>query len=161
MDWLDLAKQLKEQEEKATPQAEPGKILQKHPILQPDRTWSERIRQRTETLTRDGFPIRFQYKGGQVELSYKGVVTVELCGHLCFAVTYRNIRPPTIHILKNEITIHHHRQVKVREVSEHNLDEIMKYLVLGVTKYWETSTHSRMEKNLESVLESKNVEERT
>jgi hypothetical protein len=160
MDWLNLAKQLKEQEEKATPQAGTAKVLEKHPILQPDRNWSERIRRRTEDLNHQGFPIRFQYRGGQVELSYKGVVTIELCGHLCFSITYKNIRPPTMHILKKEITIHHHRQVKVQEVNEHNLEEIMKYLVLGVTKYWETSTHSRMEKNLDLVIESKNIEDR-
>jgi hypothetical protein len=162
MDWLHLAKQIREDEQKpkSAGDSDAYALLRKHSLLEPERSWSEKVQDRAQQINQEGFPIRFHHKGGRVQLAGKGEVTIELCGHLTYAITYRNIRPPSKHIFKKPITIHHHRVVKVKGLSDHNIEEIMKYLVLGVTKYWEVSTHSRMERNLDDVIESQNLEER-
>jgi hypothetical protein len=71
-----------------------------------------------------------------------------------FSITYKNILPPTTLLLRNAIFVHHHRVVKVRELNAHNIEEIMKFVALGMKEYLKISDQSRIEHNLEGLIET-------
>jgi hypothetical protein len=159
MDWIKIAKDIQDKEVAQQREAEEEEIIRKDEILAAEKNWVERVLRRVQDVSKEGFPVRVHQKPGSMELAQKGTVKVEFLGHRCFGITYHNVRKPTNIILSKPITVNHHRHVKVREMNEHNIEEVIKFAVLGMQKYCDLSPHSRIEKNLADVIESRNFDE--
>jgi len=159
MDWIKIAKDIQDKELAQQKLAEEEEISRKEEIQAAEKSWVERVLKRIQDVSKEGFPVRVHQKPGSMELAQKGTVKIEYLGHRCFAITYHNVRKPTNLILSKPITVNHHRYVKVRELNEHNIEEVIKFAVLGMQKYCDLSPHSRIEKNLADVIESKNFDE--
>ena len=159
MDWIKIAKDIQDKENAQQKLTEEEELIRKDEILQSEKNWAERVLKRVQEISKEGIPVRVQQKTNLIELSQKGSVRIEYKGHRSFEITFRDVRKPTTLILREAITVNHHRLVKLRELNEHNIEEAVKFVVLGMQKYCDLSTHSRIERNLEDVMESKNIDE--
>lgn len=57
------------------------------------------------------------------------------------------------------MTIYHQRLARVRELNEHNIEEILKFVALGMKDYLDIASFQRLEHNLETFIDSVNQAE--
>lgn len=159
MDWIKIAKDIQDKEQAQQRLTEEEELIRKDEILEAERTWIDRVLKRVQDISREGFPVRVHQRTNSLELSQKGFVKIEFAGHRCFEITFHHVRKPTVVVLSKPISVNHHRLAKVRELNDHNIEEVIKFVVLGMQKYCDLSVHSRIEKNLDDIIESRNLDE--
>jgi hypothetical protein len=119
-----------------------------------EKNWMDLVQKRVDEVNAEGFFIHAIKKDDSLRLVSKGEAEIELLPRFGFSITYKNILPPTTLLLRNAIFVHHHRVVKVRELNAHNIEEIMKFVALGMKEYLKISDQSRIEHNLEGLIET-------
>jgi hypothetical protein len=131
-------------------------------LREAENNWMDRVEKRAEEINAEGFFIHVHKKNSTLRLVNKGEVEIELVKRNCFSITYKNILPPTTLILRSPILVHHHRLVNVRELNAHNIEEVLKFVVLGMKKYTEIAKRTRIEQNLQEMMyiEKKDIRER-
>jgi hypothetical protein len=158
MDWL---KGVKETAKKA--EARKTQTQQQTPSGQDqaeDKAWLDRLMRKVQEASQEGFFIHVKRTPKQFELFLKGRVSIESIAPQGFAITYRNVLKPSNLIFNRPIIVYHHRLVKLRELNDHNIEEILKFVILGMERYCEAAKFSRIERNLKHVIEINNVDER-
>jgi hypothetical protein len=151
-DWLKIAKQRQLDEYLDSFKREEEKVLRTEEIREAEKNWMERVQKRVDEINAEGFFIHTSIKEGVLKLANKGEAEIKLLEPACFGITYKNILPPTTLILSGPILVHHHRIVKVRELNAHNIEEVMKFVVLGMKKYSQIAGISRIEHNLQEMI---------
>lgn len=159
MDWMKIAKEIQDKEEAQQRLTEEEELIRKDEILEAEKTWVDRVLRRIQDVSKEGFPVRVHQRTNSMDLSQKGAVKVEFKGHRRFEITFYHVRKPTTLVLREPINVSHHRLATVRELNDHNIEEVIKFVVLGMQKYCDLSIHSRIEKNLDEIIESKNLDE--
>lgn len=151
-DWLKIAKERQLDEYLESFKRAEQKLLQAEENREAERNWQERVQKRVSEIAAEGFFIHTSIKEGRFRLMNKAEAELELIEQSCFSITYKNILPPTTLILRIPVLVHHHRIVKVRELNDHNIEEVMKFVVLGMKKYTQIADISRIEHNLQNVI---------
>jgi hypothetical protein len=151
-DWLKIAKQRQLDEYLDSFKREDEIVLRTEEMREAEKNWIERVQKRVDEINAEGFFIRTSIKEGVLKLTNKGEAEIQLLEPACFAITYKNILPATTHILSAPVLVHHHRIVKVRKLNSHNIEEVMKFVVLGMKKYSQIAQISRIEHNLQEMI---------
>jgi len=158
-DWLDVAKDIEDKEQAKKLQEEEQRKARLNEILRTEKSWIETVQKRIQEIGQKGIKISVAQTPNKMQLSHRGIADLEFISHLCFAVTYHNVKDSTNLVLRHPITVHHHRTVRFRELTSENLEEILKFVVLGMKKYCQMARSSRLEHNLTSVIDIQNKEE--
>ena len=124
-----------------------------------EKNWVERVQARVAEIHAEGFFIHTIKKDDIIRLVNRGEAEIELERPASFAITYKNILPATTLLLRHPILVHHHRVVKVRELNAHNIEEVLKFVALGMKKYLRISSQSRIEHNLQGVIQTMKKDE--
>jgi hypothetical protein len=162
-DWLKVAKEKQLDDYLDTFKKVEEKRQRTEELREAEKNWMDRVERRAEEINAEGFFIHVHKKNSTLRLVNKGEVEIELTERDCFSITYKNILPPTTLLLRSPMLVHHHRVVKVRELNAHNIEEVMKFVVLGMKKYTQIASRTRIEHNLQEMLyiEKKDVREVT
>src|SRR5262245_30825326 len=123
MDWIRIAKDIQDKEQAQQKLSEEEELIRKEEILEAEKNWADRVLKRVQDVSKEGFPVRVQHKTNLIDMSHKGAVRIEFKGHRNFEVTFRHVRKPTTLVLREPITVNHHRLVKLRELSDYNIEE--------------------------------------
>ncbi|PWT92307.1 MAG: hypothetical protein C5B54_03745 [Acidobacteria bacterium] len=158
-DWLKRARDLQlEDELKKSKQKEEKERQQR--LKASEGNWMERVNERISKIGEEYVFIGIAQAPKGVQLTGRGTVEIQFQGHENFTIKYFNILKPTMVVLTRPIRTHHHRLARVREMNDHNIEEILKFVALGMDEYTKISSIQRIERNLETLIESMNVDER-
>ena len=160
MDWLKIIKDLTQREEAKKAPIAKEQETRAAQQQEADQSWPDRIMKKIQEASRQGFFIHVKRRPNHLELYVKGKVEIEYRGPQSYSVTYRNVLKPSKLILNRPIMVYHHRLVRLRELDDHNMEEILKFVILGMDKYCEAAKFTRIERNLLHVMEIGNVDER-
>ena len=159
-DWLKIAREVQLQDELDKHKHKAEEKNREKEIRESEENWMERMNQRIQQIADQMVHIGLIKRPNGLELTGKEVVGIQMLGHQNFAIKYYNIMPATTITMNRPIKISHHRLVRVREMNNHNIEEILKFVALGMEKYIQISSHQRVERNLHTLLESVNLDER-
>ena len=153
-DWIKIAKQRQLDDYLASTKRVVENQKEIEELREAEKNWMERVRARVDQINAEGFFIHVIKKEKEdiLRLVSRGDVVVELLEPSCFALTYKNIMPPTTLRVRNPIFVHHHRVVEVRYLNAHNIEEVLKFVALGMKEYLKISPQSRIEHNLEGII---------
>jgi hypothetical protein len=159
MDWLKHAKDLQQKEELRKNQHD-DQARRTNAIAQAaEVNWIERVGNRIKEITQSGFGIHVRQKTNFLELALKGKVILQYKGPQQFEVIYHDVVGASMLILREPVTVHHHRMVQVRELDSFNVEEILKFVVLGMQEYCKLAKYSRIERNLQHVKAVHRIDE--
>lgn len=158
-DWIKHARDIQEQEEAKKRKEQQEAKSRISEILESEKDWMERVQNRIQKIRGHGLLIKADRNPAGLSLSCKGAAEIQYLSPMNFSVRFHNVYPSSRLVLSHPITVHHHRVVRVREMNEHNIEEILKFVSLGMDNYMEIATYDRLERNLENILESINEEE--
>lgn len=159
-EWVKQVKNLKAIQQFSREKEEAERTNREAEILKSEASWMDRMSARIQELNEQDMVIRMDRKVKGFVLTGKGNVEILSIGRMNFSILYLNIYPPTNLMVSHVITVYHHRLVRVREMSSHNIEEVLKYVALGMETYTEIARYDRVERNLEEILEVKNQYER-
>ena len=152
-DWIKLAKQ-RQLEDYLTStkrsESDRNRLLE---VREAEKNWMDRVQLRVDQIRAEGFYIHVFKKDNTLRIVNRGETEIEFVEPSCFAITYKNIMQPTTLLLRNPIFVHHHRVVKVRELNAHNIEEVLKFVALGMKEYLKISPQSRIEHNLQGITQ--------
>lgn len=160
-DWLKIAREVQLQDELNKLKRKEEEKNREKEIRASEESWMERVNQRIQQLADQMIHIGMIRRPNGLELTGKEIVGIQLQGPKNFAVKYYNVMPATTITVNRPIRIQHHRLVRIREMTNHNIEEILKFVALGMDKYVDISKLKRIERNLETLIESVNLDERS
>lgn len=159
-DWLKIAKEKQLDDYLNSFRKVEENRHRREEVLEAEKNWVERVEKRVEEINGEGFFIHVHKKDNILRLVCKGEVEIEWIERFHFSITYKNILPPTTLLLRTPMLVHHHRVVKVRELNAHNIEEVMKFVVLGFKRYTQIATRARIEHNLQQMMYIEKKDER-
>ena len=151
-DWIKLAKQRQLEEYLSSTRQTKADMDRLEQVREAEKNWIDRVQKRVEQIRAEGFYIYVFKKDNSVRIVNKGQAEIEFVQPSCFAITYRNIMQPTTLLVRHPILVHHHRVVQVRELDSHNIEEVLKFVALGMKEYLKISSQSRIEHNLHGMI---------
>jgi hypothetical protein len=158
-DWVKIAKELQLKDElrayKSKTRAKGG--VEKS--LASEEDWMERVAARVMQIAAEGIRIRIEPKPKGMQLICRGTVDIELLENENFAIKYHHVVKPSNILISRPVRIYHHRLVRVRMLNAHNIEEILKYVALGMEEYTEVAARQRLEHNLEGLIKSVNLDD--
>ena len=150
-EWVKQVKNLKAFQNFSREKEEADRAIRTAEILESEASWMDRMSARVQELNQQDFAIRVDRRVKGIVLTGKGNVEILFLGRMNFSIRYLNVFPPTNLMVNHLITIYHHRLVRVREMSAHNIEETLKYVALGMETYTEIARYDRVERNLEEI----------
>jgi hypothetical protein len=153
-DWIKLAKQRQLDDYLSSTKRTTVDVRRSEQLREAEKDWIDRVQKRVDEIREEGFFIHMMKKDTVVRIVNRGEAEIELIRPSCFEITYKNILQPTTLLLRNPILVHHHRVVQVRELNSHNIEEVLKFVALGMKEYLKISTQSRLEHNLQGMIQT-------
>lgn len=158
-DWLNRARDLQVRDElQRHKHPEPDKARTKR-ILASEADWMERVAKRVLEIADHWVYIQIKRTTTGLELKCRGTIQIQFLGHQNFSIKYCDISKPSQVMINRPIKIYHHRIARVRELNDHNIEEILKFVALGMETYVEMSPFQRIERNLQELIEALNQNE--
>lgn len=155
-EWVKQAKERRARAENSRKKMETDHGIRTAEIVKAESSWIDRVNARIQQLAQQEMRIRVDRKLNGLVLTGKGNVEILFLGHMNYSIRYLNVFPPTNLMTTRVIIVYHHRLVRVREMNSRNIEEILKYVALGMDTYTELAEHDRIERNLEELLEVQN-----
>jgi hypothetical protein len=152
--WIKIAKERQLSDYLDTLKRAEDERQRTEEIREAEKNWMDRVQKRVDEVNAEGFFIHVIKKDDSLRLVNKGEAEIELLSRSGFSITYKNILAPTTLLIRNPIFVHHHRVVKIRELNDHNIEEVLKFVALGMKEYLKISPQSRIEHNLEGLIET-------
>ena len=152
--WIKIAKEQSLRDYLASIKRDEEDRQRTEETREAEKNWMDRVEARVAEIHDEGFFIHAIKKNEKLRLVNRGEAEIEFVQPASFDITYKNIMPATTLLMRHPILVHHHRVVKVRELDAHNIEEVLKFVALGMNKYLRISSQSRIEHNLKGVIQT-------